>query len=132
MRAPGEAPGLMALEIAMDEMAEKLDMDPVEFRILNDTQVDPENPERRLSHRDLFGGLKLGAERFGWKGRGTPGARRDGSWLIGQGMAAAFRDNLLVPSGARVRLDKDGGRHRRNGHDRHRHGQLYDYRPDRR
>jgi len=122
----------MALEIAMDEMAEKLDMDPVEFRILNDTQVDPENPERRLSHRDLFGGLKLGAERFGWKGRGTPGARRDGSWLIGQGMAAAFRDNLLVPSGARVRLDKDGGRHRRNGHDRHRHGQLYDYRPDRR
>ena len=41
MRAPGEAPGLMALEIAMDEMAEKLGMDPVEFRILNDTQVDP-------------------------------------------------------------------------------------------
>ncbi|WPE22691.1 aldehyde oxidoreductase molybdenum-binding subunit PaoC [Shinella zoogloeoides] len=108
MRAPGEAPGLMALEIAMDEMAEKLDMDPVEFRILNDTQVDPENPERPFSHRDLIGCLKLGAERFGWKGRGTPGARRDGNWLIGQGMAAAFRDNLLVPSGARVRLDKDG------------------------
>ena len=41
MRAPGEAPGLMALEIAMDEMAEKLGIDPVEFRILNDTQVDP-------------------------------------------------------------------------------------------
>ena len=46
MRAPGEAPGLMALEIAMDEMAEKLGLDPVEFRILNDTQVDPEKPER--------------------------------------------------------------------------------------
>src|SRR5690606_16834714 len=44
MRAPGEAPGMMALEIAMDEMAEKLGMDPVAFRILNDTQVDPENP----------------------------------------------------------------------------------------
>lgn len=108
MRAPGEAPGLMALEIAMDEMAEKLDMDPVEFRILNDTQVDPENPERPFSHRDLVGCLRLGAERFGWKGRGTPGARRDGDWLVGQGMAAAFRDNLLVPSGARVRLDGDG------------------------
>ena len=39
MRAPGEAPGLMALEIAMDEMAEKLGMDPIEFRIVNDTQV---------------------------------------------------------------------------------------------
>ncbi|MCW5712841.1 aldehyde oxidoreductase molybdenum-binding subunit PaoC [Shinella sp.] len=108
MRAPGEAPGLMALEIAMDEMAEKLDMDPIEFRILNDTQVDPENPDRPFSHRDLIGCLKLGAERFGWKGRGTPGARRDGNWLIGQGMAAAFRNNLLVPSGARVRLGKDG------------------------
>ena len=46
MRAPGEAPGMMALEIAMDEMAEKLGMDPVRFRILNDTQIDPEKPER--------------------------------------------------------------------------------------
>ncbi len=44
MRAPGEAPGMMALEIAMDEMAEKLGLDPVEFRIRNDTQVDPEKP----------------------------------------------------------------------------------------
>jgi xanthine dehydrogenase YagR molybdenum-binding subunit len=44
MRAPGEAPGLMALEIAMDEMAEKLGMDPIEFRMINDTQVDPANP----------------------------------------------------------------------------------------
>ena len=47
MRAPGEAPGLMALEIAMDEMAEKLGLDPLEFRILNDTQVDPERPSGR-------------------------------------------------------------------------------------
>jgi xanthine dehydrogenase YagR molybdenum-binding subunit len=49
MRAPGEAPGLMALEIAMDEMAEKLGIDPVELRIINDTQVDPEKPERPFS-----------------------------------------------------------------------------------
>ena len=48
MRAPGEAPGMMALEIAMDEMAEKLGIDPVEFRIRNDTQVDPEKPERAV------------------------------------------------------------------------------------
>jgi xanthine dehydrogenase YagR molybdenum-binding subunit len=47
MRAPGEAPGLMVLEVAMDEMAEKLGIDPVEFRIRNDTQVDPQDPKRR-------------------------------------------------------------------------------------
>ncbi|MBU2326280.1 MAG: xanthine dehydrogenase family protein molybdopterin-binding subunit, partial [Alphaproteobacteria bacterium] len=88
MRAPGEAPGLMALEIAMDEMANKLGMDPVEFRILNDTQVDPENPERPFSQRDLIGCLRLGAERFGWRDRGQPGSRRDGNWMIGTGVAA--------------------------------------------
>jgi xanthine dehydrogenase YagR molybdenum-binding subunit len=49
MRAPGEAPGMMALEVAMDEMAEKLGLDPVEFRIRNDTQVDPEQPKRKFS-----------------------------------------------------------------------------------
>ena len=46
MRAPGEATGLMTLEIAIDELAEKLSMDPIEVRVLNDTQVDPEKPER--------------------------------------------------------------------------------------
>ncbi|OJF92472.1 aldehyde oxidoreductase molybdenum-binding subunit PaoC [Pararhizobium antarcticum] len=108
MRAPGEAPGLMALEIAIDEMAEKLGLDPVEFRILNDTQVDPEKPERPFSHRDLVGCLKRGAEQFGWSTRGKPGTRREGDWLIGTGVAAALRNNLLVPSAARVRLDQDG------------------------
>lgn len=108
MRAPGEAPGLMALEIAMDEMADKLGIDPVEFRIINDTQVDPEHPERPFSHRDLIGCLRLGAERFGWRGRQTPGSRREGNWLIGTGVAAALRNNLLVPSGARVRLSPEG------------------------
>jgi xanthine dehydrogenase YagR molybdenum-binding subunit len=108
MRAPGEAPGLMALEIAIDEMAEKLGIDPVQFRILNDTQVDPEKPDRPFSHRDLVGCLKLGAERFGWEGRTRPGSRREGNWLIGVGVAAAFRNNLLIPSGARVRLDNEG------------------------
>jgi xanthine dehydrogenase YagR molybdenum-binding subunit len=108
MRAPGEAPGLMALEIAIDEMAEKLDMDPIQFRIINDTQVDPEKPERPFTQRNLNGCLELGAERFGWSERGRPRSRREGNWLIGLGVAAAFRNNLLIPSGARVRLDKDG------------------------
>jgi xanthine dehydrogenase YagR molybdenum-binding subunit len=110
MRAPGEAPGMMALEAAMDEMAEKLGMDPVEFRIVNDTQVDPEHPDRRFSQRQLVRCLRTGAERFGWNRRSaTPGRRREGRWLVGMGMAAGFRNNLLTKSGARVRLDVSGG-----------------------
>ncbi|MBO9694668.1 MAG: xanthine dehydrogenase family protein molybdopterin-binding subunit [Sphingopyxis sp.] len=108
MRAPGEAPGLMALEIAMDEMAEKLGMDPVAFRVLNDTQVDPEKPERPFSQRRLNECLQTGAEKFGWSKRGKPGATRDGRWLVGMGVAAAFRNNLNAKSAARVRLDKSG------------------------
>lgn len=109
MRAPGEAPGLMALEIAMDEMAEKLAMDPVEFRIANDTQVDPTNPERPFSQRHLVECLRTGAERFGWNKRhSTPGSQREGRWLIGMGVGVAFRNNNLVKSGARVRLNDQG------------------------
>ena len=109
MRAPGEAPGLMALEVAMDEMAEKLGLDPVEFRIRNDTQVDPEHPERPFSQRHLVECLRQGADRFGWAKRApTPGRLRDGRWLVGMGMASAFRNNLNMTSAARVRLDAEG------------------------
>ncbi|MCW2243092.1 aldehyde oxidoreductase molybdenum-binding subunit PaoC [Azospirillum canadense] len=109
MRAPGEAPGLMALEIAMDEMAEKLGIDPVEFRIRNDTQVDPTKPDRPFSQRQLVQCLRTGAERFGWDKRNPkPASVRDGRWLVGLGVAAAFRNNLLTKSAARVRLDKRG------------------------
>jgi len=109
MRAPGEAPGLMVLEIAIDEMAEKLGMDPVEFRILNDTQVDPAHPERFFSRRQLVECLRTGAERFGWHERNPqPGQVRDGRWLVGLGMAAGFRNNIVTTSGARVHLDAQG------------------------
>jgi len=109
MRAPGETPGMMALEIAMDEMAEKLKLDPVEFRILNDTQVDPTKPDRPFSQRHLVECLRTGAERFGWGQRHTqPATQREGRWLIGMGVAVAFRNNLLVKSGARVRLNDQG------------------------
>jgi xanthine dehydrogenase YagR molybdenum-binding subunit len=109
MRAPGEAPGLMALEIAIDEIAEKLGLDPVEFRILNDTQVDPENPQRPFSKRQLVACLRTGADRFGWGDRDAqPGRRREGQWLIGMGVAAAFRNNIVMKSAARLRLDERG------------------------
>jgi len=109
MRAPGEAPGMMALEIAFDEMAEKLGIDPIDFRVRNDTQVDPEKPERPFSQRQLIECLRTGADRFGWSKRSAlPAKTRDGRWLVGSGVAAAFRNNLAMKSAARVRLDGRG------------------------
>jgi xanthine dehydrogenase YagR molybdenum-binding subunit len=101
----------MALEIAIDEMAEQLRMDPIQFRLLNDTQVDPEQPDRPFSQRRLGECLRTGAERFGWNRRMPPGQRREGPggrWLVGMGVAAAFRNNLVMKSAARVRLDRRG------------------------
>ncbi|HST91209.1 MAG TPA: xanthine dehydrogenase family protein molybdopterin-binding subunit, partial [Brevundimonas sp.] len=130
MRAPGEAPGMMALEIAMDEMAERLRLDPIEFRILNDTQVVPDNPAppsspdpqatvgrsteqqnpgRPFSQRQLVECFRIGAERFGWNQRDArPAQTREGRWLVGMGVAAAFRNNQVTKSAARVRLDNKG------------------------
>ena len=109
MRAPGEAPGLMALEIAIDEIAEKVGIDPVAFRILNDTQVDPAHPERFFSRRQLVECLQTGSERFGWHRRqAQPATVRDGRWLVGMGVAAGFRNNMVTTSGARVQLDASG------------------------
>jgi xanthine dehydrogenase YagR molybdenum-binding subunit len=128
MRAPNEAPGLAALEIAMDEMAEKLGLDPIEFRIINDTQVVPDYPgkpsstdpqskapqEKQVLHppfsqRQLVECFRVGAKRFAWATRSPqPGRVRDGRWLVGMGVAAALRDNLVMKSAARVRLDRRG------------------------
>src|SRR5882757_1600043 len=81
MRAPGEAPGMMALEIAVDEMAEKLGLDPIEFRVVNDTQVDPENPARPYSQRRLNECFHTGRQHFDWSKRNTvPGKGREGRW----------------------------------------------------
>ncbi|TLX61760.1 xanthine dehydrogenase family protein molybdopterin-binding subunit [Stutzerimonas nosocomialis] len=109
MRAPSDMPGSMTVEVAMDEMAEKLGMDPVQFRIVNDTQVLPEQPERSYSQRQLNECLIQGAQRFGWNQRAaTPGSRREGAWLIGLGVAGGFRDSPVTTSAARVRLDGNG------------------------
>ena len=130
MRAPSEAPGLAALEVAMDEMAEKLGLDPIQFRIKNDTQVVPDSPpkiptsdaesnspdkkEPHNSHppfsiRQLTKCFQMGAERFGWdKRKSTPGQMRDKRWLVGMGVASAYRDNVVMKSAARVKLDKRG------------------------
>lgn len=108
VRAPGEAVGLIALEIAMDEMAEKLALDPVAFRLLNEPDSDPQTG-RPFSSRKLRECFAQGAAKFGWvAGPRTPGTRREGEWLIGEGVATAARVNFLADSSARVRLGTDG------------------------
>ncbi|MGJ6962723.1 xanthine dehydrogenase family protein molybdopterin-binding subunit [Streptosporangium sp. G11] len=89
MRAPGEAPGMFALESAMDELAYALEMDPVQLRIANEPSVDPESG-LPFSSRNLVACLREGAARFGWAGRDpTPGVREDGRWLAGTGVASS-------------------------------------------
>ncbi|GGP24381.1 xanthine dehydrogenase family protein molybdopterin-binding subunit [Silvimonas amylolytica] len=108
MRAPGEAVGLLALECAMDELAEKLGLDPVELRRRNEPTQDPER-HVPYSVRQLIPCMDEGARRFGWDRRKVkPGQVRDGRWLVGLGMAAAIRSNFLRPSHALARIDADG------------------------
>jgi xanthine dehydrogenase YagR molybdenum-binding subunit len=108
MRSPGEASGTLSLECAMDELAEKLGMDPVELRIKNEPAVDPENG-RPFSMRQLVRCLREGAQMFGWDRRyPRPGEVRDGRWLVGMGMAAAIRGNFLLPAKCSFTADADG------------------------
>jgi len=108
MRAPGEASGMLALECAMDELAEKLGMDPIELRVRNEPARDPEQ-DIPYSARHLIPCLREGAARFGWHRRKPqPGAVRDGSWLIGMGVAAATRATPLMPSKCTITLTPDG------------------------
>ncbi|KGH47519.1 xanthine dehydrogenase [Modestobacter caceresii] len=85
MRAPGECPGMFGPEVAMDELAEELDIDPIELRVRNEPEVDPETG-KPWSSRNLVRCLREGAERFGWSG---PRAHRDGDWLVGTGVASS-------------------------------------------
>ena len=107
VRAPGEAVGMLALEAAMDELAEKTGLDPVELRLRN---LPDRHPETGVpySARSLAECLEAGAERFGWSARRGPGERREGDWLIGMGMSSAARPNMLVPAAARVTLSAGG------------------------
>ncbi|GFH39285.1 xanthine dehydrogenase family protein molybdopterin-binding subunit [Streptomyces pacificus] len=108
VRAPGEAPGLLAVESAMDELADALGMDPVELRIRNEPALDPERGVP-YSDRHLVDCLREGARRFGWENRpAVPARLREGRWLVGYGMSAAIRGHLQAPTAVRVRLEPDG------------------------
>ena len=95
MRAPGEMPGAYAVEVAMDELAEEVGLDPVELRIRNDTDTHPVTG-KPFSGRRLVECLRLGADRFDWAARDPrPGSTRDGDWLVGMGVASASYPALV-------------------------------------
>src|SRR5205085_9458790 len=109
MRAPGDAIGLLALECAMDELAETLGVDPIELRLRNDTQIEPEL-HKPFSSRHLAECLREGAARFGWERRvAKPASVRRGRWLVGMGVASAIRGDLVKHATARARLESDRG-----------------------
>lgn len=106
MRAPGEAIGSLALEGAMDELAVGLGMDPLELRLKNLAEVEPQSGKPFASN-DLRRCLEEGAAQFGWSERPAP-QQREGRWWKGWGMASCTRVNMLMEAEARVRLDAEG------------------------
>ncbi|MEW1756679.1 xanthine dehydrogenase family protein molybdopterin-binding subunit [Streptomyces cyaneofuscatus] len=108
MRAPGEAPGSFAIESALDELAERAGLDPVELRLRNEPEVGPVSGLPFSTH-NLAACLREGARRFGWADRDPrPGIRRDGRWLLGTGTAAASFGAGAMPSTALVTAEADG------------------------
>jgi xanthine dehydrogenase YagR molybdenum-binding subunit len=108
MRAPGESIGTFALESALDELAHKLGMDPIDLRRANEPTRDP-TKHTPFSIRHLNAAYERGAAEFGWRGRSRePRSQRDGDWLIGQGVATAYYPVYRFASSARIRLSSDG------------------------
>ncbi|MCG2613505.1 xanthine dehydrogenase family protein molybdopterin-binding subunit [Terrimonas sp. NA20] len=108
MRAPGETPGTFALESAMDEMAYKLKIDPVEFRIKNHTTKDPMKGHE-FSSEFLLDCYRIGAERFGWSSRNLePRQKRNGKYLVGYGMATATYPAGRSASSVKVVMKSNG------------------------
>jgi xanthine dehydrogenase YagR molybdenum-binding subunit len=108
MRAPPETPYMFALESAMDELAHQLNMDPIELRRVNDTQIDPV-AGIPFSSRSLMQCFDQAAARFGWKKRNPePASMRDGDWLIGYGCATACYPTNIGPAAVRVSLTPNG------------------------
>jgi xanthine dehydrogenase YagR molybdenum-binding subunit len=110
-RAPGEAPGTFALEVAMDELAYKLGMDPLEVRLINYAEQD-EDKKLPWSGKQLRQCYQMGAEKFGWSKRNpAPRSMRQGNTLIGWGMATSVYPARRSPANARARINADGTVH---------------------
>ena len=110
MRAPGECPGMFGPEVAMDELAEACGVDPIEIRLRNDTQTDPETG-KPFASRHLDACLRRGAEAFGWERRNpTPRQRLVDGWWQGLGVASATYPFMAQPANkARIRYDAGTG-----------------------
>jgi xanthine dehydrogenase YagR molybdenum-binding subunit len=107
MRSPPVVPYIFALESAMDEMAEKVGMDPIEFRRANDSTKDATGKE--WSSRSVMKCYDEAAKAFGWSKRDAkPGSMRDGDWLIGYGCATAVYPTHIGAAAARVQFTSDG------------------------
>ena len=107
-RAPGETTGTAAFECALDELAEKLNMDPVQLRIVNNAEKDP-STGRQWTSKHLRECYTQAGERFGWSKRNPkPGQVREGNHLIGWGMATANYGANRSAAQAIVRLLPDG------------------------
>ncbi|RYY54811.1 MAG: xanthine dehydrogenase family protein molybdopterin-binding subunit, partial [Chitinophagaceae bacterium] len=108
MRAPGETPGTFALESALDEMAYKLRIDPVEFRIKNNATKDPMKGHE-FSSNYLLDCYRIGAERFGWSARNMePGKKKNGRYMVGYGMATATYPGGRSAATVKVQLKSNG------------------------
>lgn len=108
MRAPGDTPGLFALESAMDELAHALQMDPIELRRRNEPVRSPVE-KTPFSSRFLTEAYMLGAEKFGWNASlQQPGSVREGDWLIGRGMANSFYPVYLLSMPVKARITAEG------------------------
>jgi xanthine dehydrogenase YagR molybdenum-binding subunit len=108
MRSPPEVPYMFALESAMDELAVKLNLDPIELRRRNDTMTEPIGGKPYTS-RSLMACFEEGAKAFGWAERKPePKSMSEGDWLIGHGCAATCYPTQMAPAAARVRLQRDG------------------------
>jgi xanthine dehydrogenase YagR molybdenum-binding subunit len=108
MRAPPETPYMFALESAMDELAYELNMDPIELRRVNDTQLDPVKGIP-FSSRSLMQCFDQAAARFGWAQRNPkPGSMRDGDWLVGFGCATACYPTNIGPAAVRISVTSNG------------------------
>ena len=111
MRAPAETPGMFALESAVDELASRLGIDPIELRIINEPDKDVHNG-KPFSGRHLVECMREGAKRFGWQDRALQTRqRREGAWLIGMGMAAATYPTSAFATEVQVTLKADGTAH---------------------
>ena len=109
MRAPGESPGLFALESAMDELAYALNMDPVELRVRNHADTNPQ-VSKPWSSKNLLQCYTLGMEKFGWNKR-DPKPRSmvsEDGWLVGYGMATATYPGYRQGASARAQMFADG------------------------